>query len=544
MADLHVFLGRKLTSAVNVPPYGLTGMSTDMVHYGSVPEAILMEEMESLQRILSRQISGGHASDVETVQSLHKVCANAMKQFRKSRPDASREGVRRAKELSNNNGGFGNFPPHPLLAHWERQQHVMMQKKGAETTGISSEASTADVETLWAVRKKRDEFLLAIANFRPKETIFESQASTLRSSTSVKSSQVDKNKSDALSSKARYESGLLAMKDMRRQMRLIKSKCVVAGSATALAQNSDPDAVNSSIPLLPEGTDPPTESSCLITESDLEIGESRPSVAVESISNSHSTVGYEKKRMSKAERKCLKVGKMNATIDSNYKRGIVKKGRDFRDNDNYIDVESAYDERSRKIDASLQPSAGEGNSVRSNALRLEESMLNILGDESADLVKQHRIMRWDKSKRKYVQTTLGAESSGESKSKRLKVESGQLVKHDKAKLGQLYEKWQKKTHKSIGRISVFDDVVDNEDLQAARDVNIRVHRSGPTGFGTKDQPKRKSAAQIRKEREDRSNLKRKNMKKSDRKRFESRNKAKSSDTTANIKKKQNLRGKK
>jgi len=205
-------------------------------------------------------------------------------------------------------------------------------------------------------------------------------------------------------------------------------------------------------------------------------------------------------------------------------------------------LESAYDERSRKIDASLQPSAGEGNSLRSNALRLEESMLNILGDESADLVKHHRIMRWDKSKRKYVQTTLGAETSGDSKSKRLKVESGQLVKHDKAKLGQLYEKWQKKTHKSIGRISVFDDVVDNEDIQADTEVSFRVQRSGPKGFGAKDQPKKKSAAQIKKEREDKNNLKLKNMKKTDRKRFESRNKSKSSDATAHIKKKRPFKG--
>ena len=533
MADLHVFLGRKLTSAVNVPPYCLTGMSTDMVHYGSVPEAILMEEMESLQRILSRQISGGHASDVETVQSLHKVCANAMKQFRKSRPDASREGVRRAKELSNNNGGFGNFPPHPLLAHWERQQHVITHKKGVGTAVIASEASTEDFEAFWEERKKRDEFLLAMANFRPKETIFESQASILRSSTSVKSSQVDKNKSDALSSKARFESGLLAMKNMRRQMRLIKSKCVVAGSATALAQNSESDAANSSDPVLTEGADPPTGSSCFSVESDREIGDSKPSM---------DTVGYDKKRMSKAERKRLKVGQKSATIVNNEERGILKKGRDFRDNENYIDVESAYDERSRKIDASLQPSAGEGNSLRSNALRLEESMLNILGDESADLVKHHRIMRWDKSKRKYVQTTLGAETSGDSKSKRLKVESGQLVKHDKAKLGQLYEKWQKKTHKSIGRISVFDDVVDNEDIQADTEVSFRVQRSGPKGFGAKDQPKKKSAAQIKKEREDKNNLKLKNMKKTDRKRFESRNKSKSSDATAHIKKKRPFKG--
>ena len=79
------------------------------------------------------------------------------------------------------------------------------------------------------------------------------------------------------------------------------------------------------------------------------------------------------------------------------------------------------------------------------ALRIEEAMLDIVGDENDELVQKQRMMRWDKSKRKYIQTTVGAERSGESRSKKLRLESGQIVKSDKLKLGELYEKWQKKT---------------------------------------------------------------------------------------------------
>ena len=127
-------------------------------------------------------------------------------------------------------------------------------------------------------------------------------------------------------------------------------------------------------------------------------------------------------------------------------------------------------------------------------------MLDIVGDENADLVKKHRIMRWDKSKRKYVQTTLGSELSGDSKSKKLRLESGQFIKSDKAKLGELYEKWQKKTNQSIGRVGVFDDVT-------ATDDNIEdVHRGGRAKKGPKQkgagvESELKTATQIRKKRE-------------------------------------------
>ena len=62
---------------------------------------------------------------------------------------------------------------------------------------------------------------------------------------------------------------------------------------------------------------------------------------------------------------------------------------------------------------------------------MEEAMMDIVGDENDELVRKQRMMRWDKSKRKYVQTTVGEELSGESKSKKTRLENGTLAKNHK-----------------------------------------------------------------------------------------------------------------
>jgi hypothetical protein len=133
------------------------------------------------------------------------------------------------------------------------------------------------------------------------------------------------------------------------------------------------------------------------------------------------------------------------------------------------------------------------------------------------------MMRWDKSKRKYVQTTVGDELSGDSKSKKMRLESGQLVKSDKVKLGELYEKWQKRTNKTIGRVGIFDDVVDD----AAERNGTR--EGTPKRLDTGNNTKRgkhnnngdiRTAVSIRKEREKKENMNIKNMKKEDRQKLE------------------------
>ncbi|EEC49082.1 predicted protein, partial [Phaeodactylum tricornutum CCAP 1055/1] len=96
MIELHLFLGRKPMSAEQKTDdgktiettYTLNEMSPDMVHYGCVPESILTMEVENVQRIMDSELSG--SLEAESLRALTKVCKNAMKQYRRTRTEASR----------------------------------------------------------------------------------------------------------------------------------------------------------------------------------------------------------------------------------------------------------------------------------------------------------------------------------------------------------------------------------------------------------------------------------------------------------------------
>lgn len=246
-------------------------------------------------------------------------------------------------------------------------------------------------------------------------------------------------------------------------------------------------------------------------------------------------IGESKRRLSKAERKKMKKNpKYKPSLNSHdddasanlevasSKRAKTKRGRDFRDEAHFIDnnivPDTAAAARERQMEAAMQPSAS--NSSKGTialAHRIEESMLDIVGDENIDMVKRHRMMRWDRSKRKYMQTTVGEELSGMSTTQRTKLESGQMVDNKKMKIGELYEKWQKKTNRSIGRVGVFDDVTDDAGVgdvvskKAKKEVSIN-------GKNTDDV--KKTAVAIRKERDQKDNMRVKNMRKEDRRQLE------------------------
>ena len=541
MVDLYLFLGRKLSTGnqsydckignviveekkeeddgednFNEQTYGLGDMTPEMVHFGSVPESTLTEEVENVRRMIDSELTSNQAS--EALQSLKHVCANAMKQYRRSRPEASRQGMSRAKailegkkELSGKRVGGGMIPSHPVLRKAEIER-ITATHGNKGNKDISN--GEANVKNKLDELKERENFLRAMSKFRPKETIFESFATGGGKSAGVVS-HLDKGctSSSNSASKKNYSAAYDAMKSMRRQMKLAHDKgvsLVVAGSDAAMAVNGE---------LLGD------ESS-----NDAMEGDVKGKIAAESGGGEEKLPKIvEKRRLSKAERKRLKkqgnsgiksssVSKCEDTsIDKKTKN---KRGQDFRDQAFYIDNDITQDseeaQRGRHIEAAMQPSAANANDGVASALRLEQAMLDIVGDENADLVKKHRIMRWDKSKRKYIQTTIGSELSGDSKSKKLRLESGQFIKSDKAKLGELYEKWQKKTNKSIGRVGVFDDVTDDKNDDTHNDSR---GRRGDVDGKSNVQSDLKTAAQVRKKREQDKKNKLRNMKRADRERL-------------------------
>lgn len=482
LMDLHVFLGRTPQTSSDV--YALAEMTPEMVHYGSVPEGLLTEEVETLQSILNSELSGSMES--ESLRALTKTCNNAMKQYRRTRVEASREGARRAKAIlegerleTGQRLGGGTISPHPLLRGLMRERQQSLQGLGSLDNAL-----------------KREEFLRAMNDFRPKETVFEAFATGGGKDIGV-SSQVDKGRTTK-AKKHDASAALTAMKHMRRQMRLVRDKgaaLVVAGSEICDAgyalETEDPVVINSKAAESLQDDVGPTESGI-------------------------PTVIQSKSRISRAERKKSKANPSHRTSklsSSHEKPTKAKRGSEFRDTLFFIDNDMVADAkeaaRSREIDAAMQPSAATSSKgMFGAALRLENAMLDVLGDEHEELVKKQRMTRWDKSKRKFVQTTVGEELSGDRKNKRVRLESGQIIKNDKIKLGERYEKWQKQTNRSVGRSGVFDEGVGGAvSLPGTKGRG----RGGPNGDEIM------TSAAIKKNRANKHNQKLKNMKKQDRK---------------------------
>ena len=530
MVDLHLFLGRRLTSTDGhaeaneegnvesaVDPYTLSEMTPEMVHYGSIPESIMTLEVENVRRIMDSELAG--SDQAEAMRALGKTTKNAMQQYRRTRPEASREGVRRAKailegkKLETGQRVQGSaVPSHPLLLRLEMDKY-----EKDKTDGKISKLN--DIDNV----RKRQEFLKAVSQFRPKETVFEAFATGGGKETGVLS-QVDKGRTIASSKKNDSSFALTAMKNMRRQVRMARDKgsaLVVAGSELISEKDDEADNDDQDQGDIDEPREDDVQHGGLVDKITIQ----------EPISSIQG-----KRRLSKADRKRLKknAGASRSVVSSATNKQ-KSKGTDFRDstffieNDAVTDPEAAH--RRRQVEAAMQPSAANnGKGYSAAAQRLESAMLDIVGDEKEEMVQKQRIMRWHRSKRKYIQTTVGAELSGDSISKRMKLESGQMVKSNKVKLGDLYEKWQKKTNRSIGRNGVFDNPTDG--TADGGDDYVSKGRRGGGGKSKGDSKgpveKQKSAKAIREERELKADQKLKNMSKQDRRRLQQKEKKSSS----------------
>ncbi len=540
MVDLHLFLGRRLCTSEGVidtnkgdggdgedsgssddaiESYTMNEMTPEMTHFGSIPESILTLEVENVRRIMDSEMAG--TDRAELMRSLTRVCTNAMKQYRRTRPEASNEAVRRAKTIlegrklkTGQRVGGASLPPHPLLRGLEMEQYEEAKSKGK----IGSLNNLDNIQ-------KRNEYLKALSQFRPKETIFEAFATGGGKETGVLS-QIDKGRTVASSKKMDSSYAMTSMKNMRRQMRMVRDKgatLVVAGSEVAQENREADENDNAAIAKQTTRLEPVKPTKPVIQS---------------------------KARMSKAERRRLKKNPNASPAATNNngnqeKRKKNMRGRDFRDDAFFIENDYASNseeaQRQRRMEAAMQPSAA--NSVKGitgNAMRLEEAMLDVVGDENEQLVKKQRMMRWDKSKRKYVQTSVGAELSGTSYSKRVKLESGQIVKKDKLKLGEIYEKWQKKTNRSVGRTGVFDNDGGDDDIVAAptnsKQKGGKKNKKGGKNRRDDVEDGPVSAKTIQQNRANSLNKKQKNMVKSERSRLEKRNKTEKNASMAQVKK--------
>ncbi|XP_071451476.1 ATP-dependent RNA helicase DDX54 [Hetaerina americana] len=147
LLDLHLFLGRPLILA----PKGLT-LSGDDEDWksgtvGRVPREILEEE--------GIELINWHETSPD-LASMKKVCKNAYSQYLRSRPGASTDSVKRAKEA-----GLGEVGEHPGFF-----KAAKVDKDGVSGAGGSSIVSFAESTS-------KSAFLEQVRSYRPSGTVFE-----------------------------------------------------------------------------------------------------------------------------------------------------------------------------------------------------------------------------------------------------------------------------------------------------------------------------------------------------------------------------------
>jgi len=150
-----------------------------------------------------------------------------------------------------------------------------------------------------------------------------------------------------------------------------------------------------------------------------------------------------KRRVSKAERKKLKVGiAIEPKPDISETRTEIKE-KSFKDESCYIE-NAPSDFNPIMQDHMSIHTKREGE--HSHLTRLEDALLDINPDEKSDMATKLRTYHWDKRKRKYIKATI----EEHAKSKRIRNEAGALVNSKQIKnRGDIYHKWQKQTRKQI-----------------------------------------------------------------------------------------------
>ncbi|CAN0002461.1 unnamed protein product, partial [Ectocarpus fasciculatus] len=410
MLDLHLFLGRKPTNVYAAPKgpgpdgatvdgvglgdgdaeekdggrgaivgYDVSDLNPDLVHYGNFPQQVMDDENESLKEMVGN--SGSNLS------GLQRVCQNAMKQYRRTRPDPSGRAIARAKLLDRGE-------THPLLV-------------GFEARGMHSAAAHAG----------RNQFMRAMSSFRPKETIFE----LLGGGGTETKGDMDQ-VMGAVRKRARVHRLLT-----RNETTASESEAAVAAAAAVPAAEGDGgDAVE---PMEVEGGGgdkveaPPSSvvsgaaaAAAAAAAEDLSgvsgvRGGGRDSAAAGAVVPA--ATGVKRKKLSRFERKRLKKAKgggdgggrngggdslagledelekeETAAADGGGGAGAMGNGGPGRFADKAFYIGYGTTEASSFVEAALQPRSVEKSGDGFAAGRLEEAILDVNPDEAVDMAKK------------------------------------------------------------------------------------------------------------------------------------------------------------
>lgn len=527
LVDVHTFLNKEVTVVEQTTEqsqrsYTLENMQPSFIHTGTLPQDVLDEENDFLKRALA---------DDDNLQTLARIGDNGMKQYRRTRSEASREGVSTAKKLSKANSVRSI---HPLIA------------------GMDPKRCTQQIVD-------KANFVKMLQTFRPAQTVFESGIGL------GTGSQVIKGKRKKGSAESH---GVEVMRQLRRiaAPSLERNKVkLLPVTADGLAEPAEGDVFSSSWDALGAGDDGGGDDEYYdeTVPSDSVAGGKRRARDEDGLAEGDQEVPGimpDKPRLSIAEKKRLKKQGMsnaaisetahrraatneliaNSTTDSTGSGRGQKRSRTglsltdsiaagaamggFKDPKFYMPY-GTEDEAKNFSESSMQPMSGLKTVEAQNAAYLESAMLDVAPDDAVDMNKKKRVMRWDAKKRKFVKVgfiivlasifglaenfrpfamtlltcspfstlhlhnTLNSLSSQQSLEeiaqlkgpKRARSESGGgSMQTSKIPQGEMYAKWKKKSKREVSAPG-------QGDAEDDRPVpNVRVNRHAPVELKTAD----------------------------------------------------------
>ncbi len=403
MFDIFLYLGRspqfapQSTSHIN-----LIDLMPDNVWVGRYPQSIVDIENERARQEIN--------SDAELL-GIERSAYNAYRLYCRTRPEASKRSVQRAKELLNE----PSITIHPLL-----------RKFATVEDGPTSILGNGNANNLGAV----EDALAALRSYRPEQTVLEVD-------TSVKATV----KHSKLSLLGGSTASVMQKKRKMHQEAITKKKGFKPSNGDDEHHNQQQSQANDA-----------EEENTSTNGDDDDDNDMAHSVI------SHQQPAENKRYLSKAERKQLKKlknanGKAADVLLNQIKSKkstdalLTSEGKKdpFKDEAFYISYEpSTYNMEAERL-LSLDPNRNDEDETK--AIRLEDAILDMTADEQDKMIQQKKLFRWDKKKHRYIRASL----KDHAMSGRIKNESGAVVDlKGKKNRGKLYEKWQSRTKKRIG----------------------------------------------------------------------------------------------
>lgn len=491
MMDIHTMLGKEMevvgsgiTGDISKDrvvseqqTYTLATMQPSMVHTGIFPQDVIHEEADSFDRLMK---------DTDELQILWRISNNGMKQYRRTRAEASRHGIKLTKAAVKNN--VIKYI-HPLIAG-------------------------EDPKRCSAIVIEKANFVQHLQTFRPAQTVFETGIGTGTTGAGFKVK--GSNKMNGTNGKVDSQ-GVEAMRALRRQVApalernqqraITLDECALGKGRDTIGEDDEEEDGEGA-----ENDEYYDEGATLDEDDDDEEKEDRGT----SSSHIHAVEepSSKKRRLSKADRKKLKktgapIRSMDTDIfDANIVSGggslkEAKKNASFVDDKYYMSY-GTEDEVATYREDLLQPQQGLRSSEAIGAVAIENAMMDLAPDDAMEMNKKKKLTRWDSKKRKFVQQTLEEMSQSKHGAGKIRSESG-VMRHSKSSKpqGEMYNDWKKKTRREVSIAGTGD-----EDYGQPK-PNWRVNRKVPEEL--------KNAQQIRKAQKAKDDMKLKNMSKEKRK---------------------------